>query len=122
LDLESGGSLGVTWGNEWACWGLSFKAGLLPHEDCRTADVTLESRWHSLLGIPVTNVEIEWTPHGELERPSSHYPTVARVGFEGGRNVYLSALQIQGHRLTADDHITVDFDGEVVREMNLWSR
>lgn len=106
LELDSGGRLAVTWGNEWACWGLSFNPDRLSLEGWRTADVSHESRWETLLGVPLSDVEMKWTLIGETDRSRAYYPTVARLGFKGGRSVYVCAFEIGGDRLAADDHIT----------------
>jgi hypothetical protein len=124
LHFDDGSMRHVTWGAEFEHYGLSVRRTPPQYvEPIRVWTVTHESRWQPSLGQRIAAVDVYWSwvqYEGDAKRVE--YPQSLRMTFEGGAQVYLSALEARddGFRMGCMDHVTIFFDGVVAEEYGAW--
>ena len=117
LTMDDGAVFHVTWGTEFAQYGVTVQTEPLHDVSAvRAWDVSASSRWATLVGKRITSADVFWSWF-ELADGSqrTEYPQDLRLTFEDGSHVYLSACEVRegGFRTGMADHITVFFGNEV---------
>ncbi|MGB3543435.1 hypothetical protein [Rubrivirga sp.] len=114
LTMDDGRTYHVTWGAEFAQYGVTAQAKPLHDVSAnRVWDVSAASRWALLLGKQIVAADVFWSWF-ELADGSqrTEYPQDIRLTFEDDSVVYVSAYEVRegGFRMGMMDHITVFFD------------
>ena len=116
IDLidEQNSCLSITWDAEFYMYGVSIKDASITQTVCPSTaiwDVSKNSRWAHLLGKEIRNTKIYWSWVEDTEtKERTYYPQDLRITFEGGENVFISALEIsETHIDPCADNLTVFF-------------
>jgi hypothetical protein len=118
LLTATGDTVDISWGNEFYPYGVSLNVPLTAGDTIRVWDVSETSRWSSLLGRRIQEARVFWSWVEGRDIGRVHYPQDVKLTFDGGREVYISALEIRldGSFMGMMDHITVFFEESVARQ------
>jgi hypothetical protein len=115
LDLQfaDGDEVGITWDNDFYCYGLSLKPESLSFHMHRyfSQTVTHTAFWRDLTGHPIQSSELVWSwviRGGNSYK--TYYPQDLILRFDGGRNILISALELRDsgkNVIGMADHITI---------------
>jgi hypothetical protein len=110
-----------SWGSEFYQYGVSLNVPLTAADTIRVWDVSKTSRWNSLLGSRIQETRVFWSWVEGRDIGRVHYPQDVRLTFDGGREVYISALEIRpdGSFMGMMEHITVFFEDSVARQFSV---
>lgn len=119
LEVESGQIFSITWGDEFVQYGISISENSLTMNviDVRVWDVTMASRWSSIIGQMIVDIDTYWS-WVESDDERQYYPQDIRLVFESGQSVFLSAAQYvedSDELLGFADEVTVIFSDDVAR-------
>lgn len=126
LDLyfDDGAMCHIKWGAEFEPYAISIQRTPQQYvEPIRVWDVTHESHWQSVLDRGIVGVDLYWGwVQSEGDVTLAEYPQSLRLTFEGGAQVYLSALEARddGFRMGCMNHVTIFFDRKVAEEYGAW--
>ena len=115
LHMVSGQVFGFIWGDEFFQYGVSILRAPLQSEvsECREIDVSKSNNWKPLIGMAITNTQIDWgwVKESGLFKKKIYYPQSIVFNLEGGGLVIISALEVQDStHFGMADNITVFFD------------
>lgn len=121
LVMTSGEAVNLSWGGEFYQYGVSFGVQLEAGGTTRAWDVSEASRWNALLGKRIEDARVFWSWVDGADIGRVHYPQDLKLTFEGGREIYISALEIRpnGFCMGMMDHITVFFEEAVARQFGV---
>lgn len=75
LILDDGSRCNLSWGGEFAQYGISLEAPVAESaRRIRSAEVSESSRWHTLLGRRIGAVRVYWCLAEEVDSPGREYP------------------------------------------------
>ena len=114
----------ISWGSEFCKYGISLDQSFLPtSKGYRSIDVSNISRWHDFINTKITDIKIIWSWAIESDSPKQkiYYPQDLILSFDNGRNVFISALQIDTDDsfMGMTDNITVFFDKDTASKFKV---
>jgi hypothetical protein len=120
LVTTSGDTVNCSWGSEFYQYGITLGVPL-NNSSCRAWDASGTSRWSALLGRRIKNAFVIWSWVDNSASRRIQYPQDLKITFEGGREVFVSALEIRpdGFVMGMMDNITVFFDAMVARQFGV---
>lgn len=124
LTLESGQTLGITWGWEFYQYALTFSETLLQGVIISPSvwNVSDKSQWTTLLHQRIDEVIIYWYEWNEKKRKESA-PRDMEILFETGARVYIASAEYDFEKdppqILCEDNITVIFEDEVAKRCQL---
>jgi len=111
----------IIWGAEFYQYGISLNHDAMSTilSNSRSLDVSMESRWQSVLNRTINSVDVFWSWCEESGKPETrvYYPQDLLIGFNNEKPIVISALEIREEdwSMGMTDNITVFFDVEMAK-------
>jgi hypothetical protein len=122
LDLETkqGNCFGITWGKEFAHYGVSVKKESLKHSlgDVKSFSATETIQWQKIIKRKIVDVKVTWSWVQTPPAEKIPYPQDLIFEFDNQQQMFVSNLEISrdGSFWGGMNHITVFFDKAVAEQ------